>query len=65
MCLSPLTWVVDGHYVTGRWLDTFLPTLGWAVFIVAVAAWAVAVSTSDRDERTHRHGGKHELQRLD
>ena len=56
---------MDGHYVTGRWLDTFLPTLGWAVFIVAVAAWAVAVSTSDRDERTHRHGGKHELQRLD
>lgn len=65
LCLSPLTWVVDGHYVTGRWLDTFLPTFGWAVFIAAVAAWAVAVSTSDRDERTHRHGGKHELQRLD
>lgn len=65
LCLSPLTWVVDGHYVTGRWLDTFLPTFGWAVFIAAVAAWAVAVSTSDRDERTHRYGGKHELQRLD
>ncbi len=81
LCLSPLSWVVEGHYVAGRWLDTFLPTVGWAVFIVAVAAWAVAAAlntpvaeateatthsrTFNRPERTQRHGGKHEVQRLD
>lgn len=80
LCLSPLSWVVEGHYVAGGWLNTFLPTVGWAVFIVAVAAWSVtaavnapeAASTArlvasgthylNRPERTHRHGGKHELQ---
>lgn len=83
LCLSPLSWVAEGHYVAGRWLDTFLPTVGWAIFIVAVAAWSVAAAlngpaaapgahsaaaearTVNRFERTHRHGGKDELQRLD
>ena len=78
LCLSPLSWVADGHYLAGRWLDTFLPTAGWAIFIVAAAAWAMAAALSaptaapaaetahshspNRTERTQRHDGKHELQ---
>lgn len=78
LCLSPLSWVADGHYLAGRWLDTFLPTAGWAIFIVAAAAWATAAALSaptaapaaetahshspNRTERTQRHDGKHELQ---
>ena len=62
LCLSPLTWVVEGHVVTGRWLNTFLPTVGWAVFIVAVAAWVVALTRFQQPERTHVHGGQHKLQ---
>ena len=78
LCLSPLSWVAEGHYIAGRWLDTFLPTAGWAIFIVAVAAWAVAAALGtpaqvpaaenahshflNRTERTQRHDGKHELQ---
>lgn len=69
LCLSPLSWVVEGHWVLGRWMDTFLPTAGWGIFILAAAAWAVAVSTPitvlNRTERTHHDAGKHELQRLD
>lgn len=47
LCLSPLSWVVDGYPVASRWIDTFLPTVGWGVFIVAAAAWAVAVARPD------------------
>ena len=46
LCLSPLRFVLDDEPLLGRWLTTFLPTLGWAVFIVAVAAWVLSVQTN-------------------
>lgn len=41
LCLSPLSWSSSLHPLTGSWLNTFLPTAGWAVFIVACAAWVL------------------------
>lgn len=41
LCLSPLSWSSPLHPLTGSWLNTFLPTAGWAVFIVACAAWVL------------------------
>lgn len=41
LCLSPLNWSSALHPLTGSWLNTFLPTAGWAVFIVACAAWVL------------------------
>ena len=41
LCLSPLNWSSSLHPLTGSWLNTFLPTAGWAVFIVACAAWVL------------------------
>lgn len=41
LCLSPLNWSSPLHPLTGSWLNTFLPTAGWAVFIVACAAWVL------------------------
>ena len=46
LCLSPLDWTSPHWPALGGWLNTFLPTAGWAVFIVAVAAWVVSVQTS-------------------
>lgn len=41
LCLSPLSWSSSLHPLTGSWLNTFLPTAGWAVYIVACAAWVL------------------------
>ena len=41
LCLSPLSWSSSLHPLTGSWLNTFLPTAGWAVFIVACATWVL------------------------
>ena len=56
LCLSPLSWVVQDNPVVGRWVDTFLPTIGWATFIIAAAVWAVSVPVQ-RNAETHAHGG--------
>ena len=56
LCLSPLSWVVQDNPVVGRWVDTFLPTIGWATFIIAAAVWAVSVPVQ-RTAVTHAHGG--------
>lgn len=57
LCLAPLEWYSPDFVLTGRWLTTFLPTLGWAVFIIAAATWVVLVSrqrTSEwKEVRTH------------
>ena len=45
LCLSPLSWSSPHHPLTGSWLNTFLPTAGWAVFIVACAAWVLSRPT--------------------
>ena len=41
LCLSPLSWSSSSHPLTGSWLNTFLPTAGWAVFIIACATWVL------------------------
>lgn len=46
LCLSPLRFAIDDAPLLARWLTTFFPTLGWAVFIVAVAAWVLSVQTN-------------------
>ena len=46
LCLSPLRWAIDEFPLAGRWANTFLPTLGWAIFVVAVAAWVLSVQTN-------------------
>lgn len=56
LCLSPLSWVVQDNPVVGRWVDTFLPTIGWATFIIAAAVWAVSLPVR-RNAETHAHGG--------
>lgn len=53
LCLSPLNWSTAVHSLFGRWLNTFLPTLGWAVFIVSCAAWVLS-RTHKRDTSTTR-----------
>lgn len=59
LCLSPLDWVSNEHPLFGGWLNTFLPTLGWAVFIVSCAAWVLSRApkrdtSTTRTERTVR-----------
>ena len=41
LCLSPLEWQTPRDPLMGTWFNTFLPTAGWAIFILSVAAWAV------------------------
>lgn len=48
LCLSPLNWSSPLHPLTGSWLNTFLPTAGWAVYIVACAAWVLLRPTLRR-----------------
>lgn len=50
-CLSPLSWVTEDNLLAGRWANTFLPTAGWALFIVAVAAWVIAVHIHQQPAR--------------
>lgn len=42
LCLSPLNWSTAVNPLSGSWLNTFLPTLGWAIFIVACSAWVLS-----------------------
>ncbi len=48
LCLSPLEWTSVKFPQTGAWLGTFLPTAGWALFIVSVAAWATTIALCTR-----------------
>ena len=75
LCLSPLSWVVYDNPVAGRWTNTFLPTAGWAIFIIATAVWAATLAlhrvtggsdnTDDKEDgRTPLHDAA-QLQRLD
>lgn len=40
-CLAPLQWTTLQNPLIGRWITTFLPTLGWALFIVTTATWVL------------------------
>ena len=62
LCLVPLSWVTPQHPIGGRWLTTFMPTAGWAVFILAVAAWVVSVQIHQHNGG--QHNGRPELQEL-
>lgn len=42
LCLLPLDFRSRFYPAAGQWLNTFLPTAGWMIFIVAVAAWVVS-----------------------
>ncbi|WP_246817490.1 glycosyltransferase family 87 protein [Corynebacterium sp. HMSC071B10] len=53
LCVSPLRFDAEVMGLTGRWLGTFLPTAGWAIFIVAVAAWVVSVQTQTPAKEAH------------
>ena len=55
LCVSPLRFDVEVMGLSGRWLGTFLPTAGWAIFIVAVAAWVVSVQMHTSSKEAH-HG---------
>ncbi|UIZ93362.1 DUF2029 domain-containing protein [Corynebacterium sp. CNCTC7651] len=66
LCLAPLTWVVPARPIAGQWVTTFLPTAGWAVFILAVATWVVSVQTCHRMEGRNYDRADHPgLQELD
>lgn len=56
LCLAPLSWVTPDAILLGRWLNTFLPTFGWAVFIVAVASWvwSTQITSAPQKERTRQ-----------
>ena len=49
LCLSPLNWWSPHHPALGSWLNTFLPTAGWAIFILAVTTWAVVTTLQHHD----------------
>ena len=49
LCLSPLNWWSPHHPALGGWLNTFLPTAGWAIFILAVTTWAVVTTLQHHD----------------
>ena len=53
LCVSPLRFDAEVMGLTGRWLGTFLPTAGWAIFLVAVAAWVVSVQTQTPVKEAH------------
>lgn len=55
LCVSPLSFDVQVMGLAGRWLTTFLPTAGWAIFVVAVAAWVVSEQTTTPAKEAH-HG---------
>lgn len=51
LCLAPLDWASPHWPALGGWLSTFLPTAGWAIFILAVATWAAATWVGSRHDR--------------
>lgn len=54
LCLAPLAWATPQAPLAGQWLTTFLPTAGWAIFILAVASWvALTLIDETRKGRTH------------
>ena len=72
LCLAPLSWTSPHLPDGGAWLGTFLPTAGWAIFIVSVAAWVATITDGGRGERTQnrhteevKHDEQRELPRLD
>ncbi|WP_245945510.1 glycosyltransferase family 87 protein [Corynebacterium senegalense] len=72
LCLAPFEWVSPRFPDAGAWLGTYLPTAGWAIFIVSVAAWAAAASRTARGRRDTREkdgnngeSERRELPRLD
>lgn len=49
LCLAPLNWQTHLNPLQGQWMNTFLPTAGWMVFIISVATWVASVrSATDR-----------------
>ena len=56
LCLSPLNWVTPETVLPGRWLTTFLPTFGWAAFIVAIASWvwSMQIKSAPIEERAQQ-----------
>ena len=50
LCLAPLDWASPHWPALGGWLTTFLPTAGWAIFILAVATWAAATWVGSRHD---------------
>ncbi|MDY5786123.1 glycosyltransferase family 87 protein [Corynebacterium sp.] len=69
LCLVPLTWNNPAFGGASSWIGTFLPTAGWAVFLISVATWAgiFAFNAPTADSATPKgaiHDG-HQLHRLD
>lgn len=64
LCLSPLNWLSPQMPAAGGWLNTFLPTAGWAAFILAVATWVVSVQYRNHGRnkgKVQSHDGLQEL----
>ncbi len=55
LCLAPLDWYSPHFTLTGRWLTTYLPTVGWAILILAAATWVVLVSRTQIPEWKDMH----------
>lgn len=49
LCLAPLDWQTHLNPLSGQWLNTFLPTAGWMVFIISVATWVASVRSNPND----------------
>lgn len=58
LCLAPLSWRTAETGALGQWLNVFVPTTGWAVFILAVATWVVCTGESRWNEDAK--GGTHQ-----
>lgn len=50
LCLAPLDWTSPHWPALGGWLSTFLPTAGWAIFILAVATWVATTWVGSRHD---------------
>ncbi|WP_246049155.1 glycosyltransferase family 87 protein [Corynebacterium tapiri] len=42
MFLAPLDWATHEWPTLGRWFTLFLPTMGWLMLVVTIAAWAIS-----------------------
>lgn len=64
LALSPLEWKSPNMPNLGANLDLTLPTVGWAVFVIGVAAWVVSVPLPRRlKENAHDSGKLLQLER--
>ncbi len=52
LCLVPLNWQTPVSPSVGQWFNTFLPTAGWMIFILAVATWVVSVGPRPKGTQT-------------